>query len=130
MKSPAAVVLDERRKQGEARKITAENYPFRCCVICGLQILTCLTVAHLDHQPRNNDPDNLAWLCWTHHWMFDCDFYPVEAVKLLRARWQVTQGKPSHAGRMKSAGAKAAATRKRSARAKKAWITRRAAGQI
>jgi hypothetical protein len=65
-------------------------------------------------------------LCQTHHWMFDAALYPIEAIKLLRAHWQQTRGKPSHKARMKDAGAKAALTRKRGASARKAWQTRRA----
>src|SRR5258707_10727699 len=37
--------------------------------------------ARLDHNAGRNAPDNLAWLCWTHHWMFDADFYPLEAIR-------------------------------------------------
>ncbi|MGH7112056.1 MAG: HNH endonuclease signature motif containing protein, partial [Stellaceae bacterium] len=64
------------RKQGEARKVAAEHYPFRCCVVCGLQLPASLTVAHLDHHAGNNDPDNIAYLCGTHHWMYDAGLYP------------------------------------------------------
>jgi hypothetical protein len=113
------------RRQGEARHAAAAAYPFRCCVICGLQIGTCLTVAHLDHNPGNNVPDNLAYLCPTHHWMYDAGLYPSEAIKIVRAHWQQTRGVPSHAARMKGAGARAALTRKRSAAARKAWEARR-----
>src|SRR5262245_11708381 len=84
------------RKQAIARRIARAAYPFQCCVVCGLQVPTCLTIAHLDHNAGNNDSDNLAVLCQTHHWMFDCGFYPVEAIRLLRAHWQVTKGVPSH----------------------------------
>ena len=59
------------RKQAAARRIAMGAYPFRCCVVCGLQIQTCLMVAHLDQNAGNNDPDNLAFMCQTHHWMFD-----------------------------------------------------------
>jgi uncharacterized DUF497 family protein len=125
----AASATDEvrflARRQGEARKIAAEYYPFRCCVICGLQLAASLTVAHLDHKPGNNDPDNLAYLCGTHHWMYDAGLYCIEAIKLLRAHWQKTGGKPNHKSRMKDAGVKAALSRKRSAAARKAWQTRR-----
>lgn len=114
------------RNSSEARRTAGAAYPFKCCVVCGLQIETCLNIAHLDHQAGNNDQDNLAWLCGTHHWMFDCGLYPIAAIKLMRAHWQETKGVPSHAARMKAAGAKAAATRKRTASAKKAWTTRRA----
>jgi hypothetical protein len=108
------------RNQGEAQKVAAKHYPFRCCVVCGLQLPTSLTVAHLDHHAGNNDPDNIAYLCGTHHWMYDAGLYPVEGIKLLRAHWQTTAGKPDHKPRMKDAGVKAARARKRSAAARKA----------
>jgi hypothetical protein len=115
------------RKQAAARRIAMGAYPFRCCVVCGLQIQTCLMVAHLDQNAGNNDPDNLAFMCQTHHWMFDAGLYPIEAIKLLRSHWQSTGGVPSHKARMKDAGAKAARSRLLSTRARKAWATRRAA---
>ena len=108
-----------KRDQAGAYKVAGEAYPFRCCVVCGLQIPTCLTVAHLDHDAGNNDPDNLAWLCWTHHWMFDADFYPLEAIRSMRRRWQKTKGVPRRMP-MIGAGLKAAITRKRSEIAKRA----------
>ena len=82
-------------------------------------------IAHLDQNGGNNDPDNLAYLCGTHHWMYDAGLYPIKAIKLLRAHWQKTKGMPDHAPRMKDAGAKAALARKRSRSARKAWDTRR-----
>ena len=72
-----------------------------------------LTVAHVDHNAGNNDPDNLAWLCGTHHWMFDAALYPIAAIRILREHWQKTQGRPDHAARMQDAGLKAALTRAR-----------------
>jgi len=113
------------RKQSEARRVAAAAYEYRCCVVCGLQIPTCLMIAHLDQNGGNNDSDNLAYLCGTHHWMYDAGLYPVEAIKLLRAHWQQTKGTPNHAPRMKTAGADAAKTRKRKAAARKAVETRR-----
>jgi hypothetical protein len=113
------------RRQGEARKVAAAHYPFRCCVVCGLQLPT-LVIAHLDHHAGNNDPENLAYLCGTHHWMYDAGLYPIEAIRLLRAHWQATAGKPDHKPRMKDAGKKAVRTRKLSQAAEKAWKTRRA----
>ena len=83
--------------------------------------------APLDQAAGNNDPDNLAYLCHTHHFMFDSGLYPVEAIKLMREHWKKTEGVPNHAARMKDAGPKAAATRKRRAAARKAWVTRRSA---
>lgn len=68
------------RNQNSARRVANKVYEFRCCVICGLQIPTCLTIAHLDQNPCNNDPDNLAFMCQTHHWMYDAGLYPVEAI--------------------------------------------------
>jgi hypothetical protein len=108
---PEAEQLLGKRRQGEARKIAHQAYPFRCCVICGQQMEVSLVVAHLDHHAGNNDLDNLAYLCGTHHWMYDCGLYPIEAVKLLRNHWQKTLGKPDHKPRMKDAGAKAARKR-------------------
>src|SRR3712207_3700022 len=115
---------DPRRRQSEARRVAKAAYPFQGCVVCGLEVPTCLTVAHLDHRAGNNDPDNLAFLCPTHHWMYDAGLYPLEAIRLLRAHWQETKGKASHRARMKDAGQKAAVTRRRRAAARKAVETR------
>ena len=115
-----------RRNQATARRVAGAAYPFEGCVVCGLQLKTCLQVAHLDHDAGNNAADNLARLCPTHHWMYDAGLYPPEAIRLLRAHWQVTQGNPDHKPRMKDAGARAAVTRKRSAAARKAVVTRKA----
>lgn len=114
------------RRQLEARRVAESAYPFKCCVVCGLGSV--LQVAHLDHQAGNDDRDNLAWLCPTHHGMFDAGLYPIEGIKQLRAHWQLTEGKLNHKARMRDAGVKAALTRKRSASARKAWATRRATG--
>ena len=119
-KCPTAI-----RSQGEARRVLNEHYPFKCCAVCGLQLSTCLTVAHLDHDASNNAPDNLARLCQTHHWMYDAGLYPIEAIRLLQAHWQTIRGVPSHKARMKDAGVKAALTRKRNAAARKAVATRK-----
>jgi predicted restriction endonuclease len=114
------------RKQGEARRVANAAYPFRCCVICGLQMASSLQVAHLDQDAANNAPENLAHLCPTHHGMYDAGLYPVEAIRLLQAHWQLTQGKPNHKPRMKDAGAKAATKRKWRAAGLKAAATRKA----
>ena len=34
-----------------------------------------LTVAHLDHDPRNNDPSNLAALCQRDHLRYDAEHH-------------------------------------------------------
>lgn len=112
------------RKQSEARRVAKQAYPFRCCVVCGLQVATCLTLAHLDHDAGHNTADNLAYLCQTHHWMYDAGLFPIAAIRLLRAHWQKTKGIPDHKPRMKTAGADAARTRKRRAAARKAAATR------
>ncbi|MCX7384655.1 MAG: HNH endonuclease signature motif containing protein [Alphaproteobacteria bacterium] len=114
-----------KRNQNEAKKIVKDAHPFPCCVICGLQLKACLTVAHLDQNPENNDPDNLALMCLTHHWMFDAKLYPLEAIKLLRKHWQECMGEPDHSARMKGAGARAAATRKSISAALRAARTRK-----
>ena len=120
---PPAVKL---RNQREAREVMNQAYPFRCCAMCGLQLVACLQVAHLDHDATNNASANLARLCPTHHGMYDAGLYPIEAIQLLQAHWQQTKGLPNHKPRMKNAGAKAALTRKRSVTARKAVATRRA----
>lgn len=131
MKTPVGLTLESprhatpTRSQAEARRVINERFPFKCCAVCGLQVATCLTIAHLDHNPSNNGPDNLARLCWTHHWMYDCGFYPMEAIRLLQEHWQMTRGEPNHKARMKDAGAKAALIRKRKAAARKAVVTRK-----
>lgn len=57
--------------------------------------------------------------------MHDAGLYRIEAVRPLREHWQLTCGKPNHKPRMKDAGAKAAATRRRNAAARKAAATRK-----
>lgn len=107
-----------RRNSVEARKVAKAAYGFRCCVICGVQMDAVLELAHLDQHAGNNDPDNLAWFCGTHHRMYDCGLYPEAAIKLLRARWQETKGVPDHKPRMKDAGGKG----RQEARLSIAWI--------
>src|SRR5947207_954201 len=46
----------------------------RCCICFGLKQDYCEKqgqIAHLDHDPGNNDPDNLAFLCFDHHDRYD-----------------------------------------------------------
>jgi predicted restriction endonuclease len=100
-----------RRKKDEARSVLRRTYDFRGCAVCGIEIDSVLQAAHLDNNPSNNNPDNLAWLCPTHHWMTDHQLYPVEAVKMLRNHWEKTRAEANHAAVLKDAGAKAAATR-------------------
>jgi len=114
------------RKSGRTRKVAREEYSFVCCAICGLRQDGAIDTAHLDQNPSNDEPGNLAFLCKTHHRMFDMGLYPVQAIILLRDHWQKTMGEPDHSIYMKDAGKKAARTRRRSAGAKKAAATRRA----
>lgn len=117
--------MEKRRNASEARRVAADTYPTKLCVICGAALETVLDVAHLDNDATNNHPDNLAYLCKTHHWMYDAGLYPMDPVKALRDHWQRTGGKPDHSIRMKDAGEKAALTRKRRAAARKAVRTRK-----
>src|SRR5258705_305517 len=75
------------------------------------------------------DPDNLAWLCNHHHWMYDIGLFSLAALKVQRAHWQEMKGRRTNAF-MKDAGKKAAATRAAkgigSEMARKANATRRA----
>lgn len=123
--APASLPIAGRRNQSVAKRVLKQHNKRECCVICGLQGSALLEAAHLDHRAANNDPENLAWLCSTHHRMYDANYYPIEAIVLLRNHWQ-TGTFPNHKPRMKDAGAKAALTRKLSAAAQKAVATRRA----
>ena len=124
--APPDLEKPKGRNSSEAKRVANAAYPFKCCAVCGLQVATCLQIAHLDHNAGNNAPENLARLCPSHHWMYDAGLYPVEAIRLLQAHWQLTQGKPDHKARMKDAGVKAALTRKWRAAGLKAAATRRA----
>lgn len=115
-----------RRAPGARKLCGAAHAPF--CAICGLSLPWALDVAHLDQQPGNNAPDNLAFLCKTHHKLFDIGFYPLEMVTFLRDRWTAYRDgawKPDHKLSLKDAGAKAAETRKWREAGRKAHETRR-----
>lgn len=100
------------------------------CAYCGLG-LPLLEVAHIDHNNKNNDPDNLAFLCPTCHRMLDLGMIPQEVIKTMRghtkeADWSILYG---------DAHKKATATLKKKKEelrklrreiALKAWETRRA----
>ena len=130
-RNPRATMPDDqlialRRNSIEAHRAAKSAYEFCCCVICGLELKAVLELAHLDHHAGNNDPDNLAWFCGTHHRMYDCGFYPIEAIKLMRVHWQFTRGVPDHKPRMKDAGIKAARKRDYQRRGLKAAATKKA----
>jgi hypothetical protein len=120
-----SIIIDLRPNQAKARQVAEKAYPYRCCVVCGLQLAPALELAHLNHHPAENDPDNLAWFCGTHHRMYDSGLYRIEAIKLLRSYWQLTKGIPNHKPRMKDAGQKAARKRDYRRRGRKAAETRK-----
>ena len=100
--------MKQTRNQAEAKRIAKLAYPYPGCCLCGQTVG--LNLAHLDHRAENNHPDNLAWLCRHHRWMFDIGLFSVKALKLQRPHWQTTKGVQTNAF-MKDAGKKAAATR-------------------
>lgn len=119
------------KRSTRSKQIAAATYPFACCTVCGITEPSVLDVAHLDQDPVNDAKDNLAYLCKTHHRMFDCGLYPVKGIKLLRSHWQkwhADGARADHSIYMKDAGAKAGMTRKRKSAARKAVATRKARG--
>ncbi|MBR1147509.1 hypothetical protein [Bradyrhizobium sp. AUGA SZCCT0431] len=120
-------MIEKKRNQAAARRIARLAYPYPGCCLCGQTVGE--EFAHLDHEASNNDPDNLAWLCNHHHWMYDIGLFSAAALKLQRTHWQEMKGKRTNAF-MKDAGKKAAATRAArgigSEMAKNAVATRRA----
>jgi L-lactate utilization protein LutB len=88
------------------------------CAHCGFGIRDVLEVAHLDGNRFHNDIANLVVLCPTCHRMHDLDLISTETIKIMRDRPRVVvQGK-----RMKDAGKKAAESR-RKATEKLKWKT-------
>lgn len=96
------------------------------CAVCGITQEAVLDACHIDQNPANDDPDNLVWLCKTHHRMMDCGLYPAAGIKLLRDHWNSNGTEPNHLLYIKDGALKAAATRRKSATARRAWATRRA----
>ncbi len=120
-------MIEKKRNQAEARRIAKFAYPYPGCCLCGQTVGEQL--AHLDHEAANNDPDNLAWLCNHHHWMYDIGPFSLAALKVQRAHWQEMKGKRTNAF-MKAAGKKAAAARAANAAAKwRSDVARRAAAK-
>jgi len=89
------------------------------CAYCGFGIPEVLEVAHLDGHRDNNDIDNLVIVCPNCHKMHDVGLIPTAVLKEVRDGEHVVDWSK----RMKDAGRKAAATRKRRTQ------TRKAAGQ-
>ena len=44
-----------------------------------------LTIAHLDHQPENCDPENLRAWCQRHHLAYDADHHKANAYRTRKA---------------------------------------------
>ena len=90
------------------RKLAFETYD-PVCACCGFGIGAVLEVAHLDGNRANNGIGNLAILCPNCHKMHDLDIIPTPIVRQMRDRPKLVNWRK----RMKDAGAKAAASRKR-----------------
>jgi hypothetical protein len=60
---------------------------YRVNMIAGRQVSICRT--------RVWQVYNSPYLRWTHHWMFDADFYPIEAIKLMRQCMARNEGNPA-----------------------------------
>jgi hypothetical protein len=98
------------------RKLAFEHYSDRLfCAHCGFGIPEVLEVAHLDCDRQHNDISNLVLLCPTCHKMLDLDLISTEAMVQMRDRPRVVRW----AKRMKDAGRKAAASRRKSAETRK-----------
>jgi hypothetical protein len=98
------------------RKLAFEHYKDRLfCAHCGFGIPEVLEVAHLDCDRQHNDISNLVLLCPTCHKMLDLDLISTEAMVQMRDRPRVVRW----AKRMKDAGRKAAASRRKSAETRK-----------
>ena len=113
------------------------------CVLCGLQIASCLTNAHA-HEGTDGYPNRTFRLCWSCHRMYDHDI--IATNELLEAEMAWGQGdRPDATGlhrqieadlagglrtvnkarQHKGAAQRAGRTRRLSNRAKRAWATRR-----
>ena len=79
------------------------------CAHCGFGIKDVLEVAHLDGDRSHNEIDNLAILCPNCYKMFDLDLITMETIRQMRDRPKVVVW----AKRMKDAGAKAAVSRRK-----------------
>jgi hypothetical protein len=90
------------------RQLAFATYP-QHCANCNFGVKEVLEVAHLEHSRSNNDPVNLAILCPNCHKMHDLGLIPSEVIVIMRAHPLTV----SRAKRMKDAGAKAAASRKK-----------------
>ena len=102
------------------RKIAFDKYD-PLCAHCGFGVPAVLEVAHIDGNRENNDSGNLVILCSNCHKMHDLDLISTETIIQMRDRPKIVDWSK----RMKDAGQKAAAKRKRKAAARKAVETRK-----
>jgi 5-methylcytosine-specific restriction endonuclease McrA len=108
-------------KKVNYRKLAFAHYP-PVCAHCGFGITDVLEVAHIDCDRSNNAINNLVILCPNCHKMHDLDLIATETIIQMRDRPKVVKW----AKRMKDAGRKAAASRKKKQQAlRRKW---RAAG--
>jgi len=56
------------------------------CILCGLQVLSCLTNAHA-HEGAEGHPDRTFRLCWSCHRMYDHDIISTEEVLAAEEAW-------------------------------------------
>ena len=73
---------------GEARQLAAEEHWSRFGDEDGAYkiLVIVLTVAHLDHDPTNCDPANLAAMCQRHHLAYDHQHHLANAQATRRAK--------------------------------------------
>lgn len=69
----------EKSTYGDAMAQMAEQTGYKVIKIV-------LTVAHLDHNPANNDESNLASLCQLHHLRLDSEQHRTNAAKTRRKK--------------------------------------------
>jgi hypothetical protein len=116
-------------RSGKTRALCREKHAV-ICAICGFTQEAALQACHIDNVRSNDDADNLVWLCQTHHVMMDRGMYPLPLVKALRDHWNEwfrTGQQPKPISRIRDGAIRAGLTRRKSAIARRAWATRRAA---
>jgi hypothetical protein len=101
-------------KRVNYRKLAFDHYP-AVCAHCGFGIRDVLEVAHIDCNRANNAISNLVILCPNCHKMHDLDLISTATIIEMRDRPKVVQW----AKHMKDAGRKAAASRLKTAEARK-----------
>ena len=106
------------------RKIAKRTYKNHICVWCGYGNPSVLEVAHVDHDNKNHDPENLVFLCPTHHREYDIGLISTEMIKE-RRRFVETNPKADWSILIGGTLTKTELIKKLSERAKKAHHTRK-----